>query len=384
MDDGLCCGSKYFQQKLAELEKRFPFGSKKKQNFVFTGLQISQKEDYSIHVDQEQYVKDINPICIGKTRRHQHDEPVSEEERQALRAVIGSLQYASTNTRPDLGSRLGWLQSQINRAKVSTLIDANRVLHEAKEHAKVRLIIHPIPIDDLRFVAFSDASFASEKCHDSHQGLIIMAAHKRIGENRSSVVNPIIWHSRKIQKVAVSTFSAEAMALAGAVDSLSWVRLFWAWLRNTSCPWKNADELLPQLPPAFSAIPQTATEDKIPSAQELEPFLQKLPKENSAIITTDCKSLYDLVSRTATPACQEIRTVLQAKLIKEHLQNGIQIRWVPSGAQIADALTKIMDSTVLRECLKVGQYSLHDETEILRSRADSRTRVKWLHHQQET
>ena len=200
VDDGLCCGSKYFQQKLAELEKRFPFGSKKKQNFIFTGLQISQKEDYSIHVDQEQYVKDINPICIGKTRRQQHDEPVSEEERQALRAVIGSLQYASTNTRPDLGSRLGWLQSQINRAKVSTLIDANRVLHEAKEHAKVRLIIHPIPIDDLRFVAFSDASFASEKCHDSHQGMIIMAAHKRIGENRSSVVNPIIWHSRKIQK----------------------------------------------------------------------------------------------------------------------------------------------------------------------------------------
>lgn len=384
VDDGLCCGSTYFQQKLAELEKRFPFGSKKKQNFIFTGLQISQKEDYSIHVDQEQYVKDINPICIGKTRRQQHDEPVSEEERQALRAVIGSLQYASTNTRPDLGSRLGWLQSQINRAKVSTLIDANRVLHEAKEHAKVRLIIHPIPIDDLRFVAFSDASFASEKCHDSHQGMIIMAAHKRIGENRSSVVNPIIWHSRKIQKVAVSTLSAEAMALAGAVDSLSWVRLFWAWLRNTSCPWKNADELLPQLPPAFSAITQTAMEDKIPSAQELEPFLQKLPKENSAIITTDCKSLYDLVSRTATPACQEFRTVLQAKLIKEHLQNGIQIRWVPSGAQIADALTKIMDSTVLRECLKVGQYSLHDETEILRSRADSRTRVKWLHHQQET
>lgn len=383
VDDGLCCGSKLFQQKLIELEKRFPFGSRKKQQFVFTGLQISQKADYSIHVDQEQYVKDIQPITIGKTRRQQSEEAVSEEERQSLRAVIGSLQYASTNTRPDLGSRLGWLQSQINRAKVSTLLDANRVLHEAKEHSSVRLIVHPIPIDDIRFVAFSDASFASEKCHDSHQGMIIMAAQKQIGDNRSSVINPIVWHSRKIQKVAVSTLSAEAMALAGAVDSLSWVRLFWAWLRNTSCPWKDPDMLLPKLPPAFSAIPHVTKEEPLPSARGLEPFLQKLPKENSSIITTDCKSLYDLVSRTATPACQEFRTVLQAKLIKEHLQNGIHIRWVPSGAQIADALTKIMDSTVLRECLKVGQYSLHDEAEILRSRADSRTRVKWLHHQKE-
>ena len=384
VDDGLCCGSQVFQQKLKELEMRFPFGSKKRQNFVFTGLQISQKEDYSIHVDQEQYVKDISPISIGKGRRQQSEESVSEDERQSLRAVIGSLQYASTNTRPDLGSRLGWLQSQINKAKVSTLLDANRVLHEAKEPANIKLIIHHIPIDDIRFAAFSDASFASEKCHDSHQGMIIMAAHKRIGENRSSVINPIVWHSRKIQKVAVSTLSAEAMALAGAVDSLSWVRLFWAWLRDINCPWKDSDSLLPKLPKAFSAIPQTDTEEKLPSSRELEPFLQQLPKENSAIITTDCKSLYDLVSRTATPACQEFRTVLQAKLIKEHLHNGIEIRWVPSGAQIADALTKIMDSTVLRECLKVGQYSLHDEAEILRSRADSRTRVKWLHHQKET
>ena len=384
VDDGLCCGSKYFQQKLEELERRFTFGSKKKQNFVFTGLQISQKADFSIHVDQEQYVKDIKPISIGKLRRQQKDEAVSEDERQGLRAVIGSLQYASTNTRPDLGSRLGWLQSQINKATVNTLLDANRVLHEAKEFASVRLIVHHIPLEDIRFVAFSDASFASEKCHDSHQGMIIMAAHKRIGENRSSVINPIVWHSRKIQKVAVSTLSAEAMALAGAVDSLSWVRLFWAWLRDTNCPWKDSDKLLPELPPAFSAIPQISQEPDLPTSRELEPFLQKLPKENSAIITTDCKSLYDLVSRTATPSCQEFRTVLQAKLIKEHLQNGIHIRWVPSGAQIADALTKIMDSTVLRECLKVGQYSLHDEAEILRSRADSRTRVKWLHHQTET
>ena len=45
------------------------------------------------------------------------------------------------------------------------------------------------------------------------------------------------------------------------------------------------------------------------------------------ILTTDCKSLFDLISRTAPPACQEFRTQLQAKLIKEHLHNGIQIRW---------------------------------------------------------
>ena len=96
------------------------------------------------------------------------------------------------------------------------------------------------------------------------------------------------------------------------------------------------------------------------------------------ILTTDCKSLYDLISRTAPPACQEFRTQLQAKLIKEHIQNGIQIRWVPSGAQIADALTKIMDCSMLRACLKSGWYSLHDEAEILRARSDKRSQLQWL------
>ena len=38
VDDGLCCGSKLFQEKLMALSKIFPFGSHKKRNFTFTGL----------------------------------------------------------------------------------------------------------------------------------------------------------------------------------------------------------------------------------------------------------------------------------------------------------------------------------------------------------
>ena len=200
-----------------------------------------------------------------------------------------------------------------------------------------------------------------------------------LGENRTSPINPIIWHSKKIQKVAVSTLSAEAMSLAGAVDMLSWVRLYWGWLLNTNLPWKEGDETLLQLPPAFAAIPPIEGDDTSATPpNDVQNLLGKLPKSNSAIITTDCKSLYDLISRTAPPSCTEFRTQLQAKLIKEHLANGIQIRWVPSAAQIADALTKRMDNTMLRECLRLGRYSLHDESEILKARSDSRARLNWL------
>lgn len=69
------------------------------------------------------------------------------------------------------------------------------------------------------------------------------------------MVNRIVWHSKKIQKAAVSTVSAEAMSLAGSVDIPSWARLYWGWLNNVGLKWKHADETLLQLPPAFAAIP---------------------------------------------------------------------------------------------------------------------------------
>eukprot|EP00435_Cladocopium_sp_Y103_P048969 s935_g14.t1 len=376
VDDGLCCGSAYFQEKLREVAKRFPFGSHKKHQFTFTGLRIHQQEDYSIHVEQTQYIKDIHPISLTRERRAQLESPVTEAERQSLRAVIGSLQYAAVNTRPDICSRLSWLQSEINRAKVGTLIEANRILHEAKSHADVKIVVKAIPNQDVRFVAFSDASFASAKNPSSHQGMMIMACNAAIGHNHKSDVSPLIWHSKKIQRVAVSTLSAEAMSLAGAVDVLSWMRLYWGWIQDVSIPWRQADQTLLKLPPAFAALMPVDSDDAFTPSSKVQEMLKNLPKTSDAIITTDCKSLYDLISRTAPPSCGEFRTQLQAKLIKEHLSSGIQIRWVPSGAQVADSLTKIMDNTMLRECLRIGRYCLHDEAEILKVRSDSRARLQ--------
>ena len=299
VDDGLCAGSKQFHEKLTLLEKKYPFGSHKSREFTFTGLKICQKTDQSIWVDQEQYVKDIHPIQISRERKQQPLEPVNESERQGLRALIGSLQYAAVNTRPDLCSRLGWLQSQINRAVVGTLIEGNKILHEAKMNADVTIKFQPIPVNDIRFIAFSDASFASAKVPDSHQGMLVMAGHKNISTNQNSPVNPLVWHSKKIQKVVVGTLSAEAMSLAGAVDILAWIRLYWAWIRDGKCQWQKADETLMQLPPAFAAIPPEDDSKSSPPPEAVQDALSKLPQTIKSIITTDCKSLFDLISRQA-------------------------------------------------------------------------------------
>ena len=63
VDDGLCCGSKLFQEKLMALSKIFPFGSHKKRNFTFTGLRIDQQPDHSIHINQDSIRQRYTPNC---------------------------------------------------------------------------------------------------------------------------------------------------------------------------------------------------------------------------------------------------------------------------------------------------------------------------------
>ena len=91
-----------------------------------------------------------------------------------------------------------------------------------------------------------------------------------------------------------------------------------------------------------------------------------LPK---AITVTDCKSLYDLVNRTATPSCEEFRTTLEVLLIRERCSENCSFRWIPTPLQVADALTKAMDPVLLRQVLALSSFQLYDETETLKRNA---------------
>ena len=360
VDDGICGGNRYFLSKLDQLETKYPFGSKKLHQFTFTGVEMNQLPDYTIQMSQSKYVKAINPIHLSKDRKEQKEALVTEDERQALRAIVGSLQYAAVNTRPDLSSRISHLQSSINHATIETLTFANQTLYEAKKHHDTTIQIQPIQVEDFRFLAFSDASFASKGNNSSQTGTLIMGTHKDINTNTSCPVNPIAWGSKKIQRVVTSTLAAETVSLNSVLDHLSWLRLCWAWILDSNTNWKQPSTTLKQLPETYS----TATYKS-----------QNLP---DSVAATDCKSLFDLVTRTAMPNCSEFRTQLNARAIKDLLAEGVSLRWVHSGAQLADSLTKIMDTTFLRETLRLGRYRLNDELEILKSRATNRNRLKWL------
>ena len=357
VDDGIGGGNEQFHEVIRLLEQKYPFGSKRVNAFTFTGIDLTQTEDHSIVMSQSTYVRKIKPIVIEPNRKTQEEMQVNESERGALRGLVGSLQYAAVNTRPDLSSRLSQLQSAINHAKIETLLEANKLLHEAKKYHDVHIKIRPIPYEDFRFMAFSDASFASHRKPDSHAGMIIVGTHQLITKNIQCPISPLSWGSKKIQKVVTSTLSAETTSLASALDQLAWLRLFWSWIHNPQTQWKQPEKTLKEIVPAITA----------PTFNEC-----------NDVAITDCKSLYDLITRTAPPSCSEFRVQLVARAIKDALQEGISVRWVHSGAQLADCLTKSMQCHFLRETLRLGTYKLHDEQSTLKERSQTRDRIKWL------
>ena len=173
-----------------------------------------------------------------------------------------------------------FLQAKLNSATIQDLLDANKLLHDAKVHKSTRIKIKSIPLKDVRFLSFSDASFATRSNAQSQKGCLILTASEAIGEWKSSDVSPIFWYSKKIARVVPSTLASEAYALSGALDVLSWLRLQWDWINSPSDRWKDPLNCLQQCPVAYAVV--------------------------------DCKSLYDLLQKTIVPQCQEYRTTLES------------------------------------------------------------------------
>ena len=44
------------------------------------------------------------------------------------------------------------------------------------------------------------------------------------------------------------------MLYLGALDLLSWTRMHWAWILKPSIPWKDTENTLKSLPPAFAVV----------------------------------------------------------------------------------------------------------------------------------
>jgi len=138
--------------------------------------------------------------------------------------------------------------------------------------------------------------------------------------------------------------SAEAYAMSSSLDKLTWIRTMWGYIKDPNFVWSR---------------PETS-----------------LKGEPKGIMVTDCKSLYDLVTKNAVPNCQEWRTTIEVMLLKEQSKDHTVCRWVSTAIMIADCL----NSTFMRTILQLGKFRIYDEDLTLKQNATRKYGVTWVNN----
>ncbi len=327
VDDFLIVGSEtcqHHQQFREEIRKSFRWSPWKEREFTMTGIDVCQLADFSIVISQARYLEDIEEIHI---RRHREKDAVAEAaEVSALRAVLGGLQWKSTQTGPQIAAGLSLLQSEIAKATVDTLHRANKLLREAKLQGQQGIRIHHFPgvtIRDLLMVGWTDGVLGNRPNGSSTGGYVCGVSTPDLKAGRLAQVSLVAWSSQKLDRVCRSSLAAEVQSCGNAEDLLWFCRLSWAEMlgmpTNRAC-------------------------------------YQESLRSVEALLIVDAKSMFDAMENESSGVgMREKRTGYEMQMIKESAKkSALDLRWVNSDAQLADALTKAAAVEKLQRFFAMG------------------------------
>lgn len=294
VDDFIWAGNKVFEDSVIErVRSLLDVGREESDVFKYVGLNLVSHDD-NISIDQTSYLSCLHPVSLDKCRLRNKDSVLNENELEALRTKVGQIMWVATQTRPDVMFEACSLTSSWKNARVSDVIELNKVIRKIKSEI-VKLNFQYLGDDEsLKLVVYSDASLGNMSDGGSQGGYVVML----VGDNRR--FSPIAWQSKKIRRVVRSTIAAETLALADAVDSAVYIAQLYA---------------------------------EITSGQ-LKSGL--LPIE----CITDNHSLYDTLHSTNHVGEKRLRIEISG--IKELIQSGqvSKVKWNSAKTQLADCLTK--------------------------------------------
>ena len=329
-----------FEAAVQSLRSRFPYRKWRVREGEFCGAYYRQQSDFSINMSQKAFAESLKPAHIAKGTRC--DAILTEAQIRVLRAINGSLNSLSSQSRPDLAVQTSLSQQAFPRPCIHNLRDANNAVRRARQNKDLEISFKPIPIDNLTICCHSDAAWANVGTH-TQAGYVLAFVDKALQEGEETFWTPFTWRSYKLPRAASSTLSAESQAMATATGTVEWMTLLL--LEAIDGPFEPRD------------------------AREL---LQKRPP----ILAIDCKSLFDhLISPSSPTSIEDRRTSIDVVIIRESLKlTGGHVRWLPTDRMLADAFTKDKSdpADLLRSCIKACRYQISEENTVLARQAEER------------
>ena len=331
VDDFLIAGNHQNQEFLSlrdKIKNLYRWGNWERGTFTMCGVKITQKLDYSFVLDQNKYVHEgLTLIDIPK----EADRPVNERELSQLRAVLGALQWKATQTGPHISSSLNALQSQVTKATLKTLKEANDLIKVTKLHDNQITIHHHnyAAWNELCSINWCDAAQGDRPDGGSTGGQVHgLAILQEITKGDWTPISLIGWNTSKLPRVARSSLAAEIQSMCIGEDESYLIRLMWGEINTTN-------------------------------GGQVDDIVNKVP----CILVTDAKALYDAsLSETSALGLKERRSGIELLALKENLQrNQITLKWVNSGAMLADPMTKGKMRHMMERFLKDPQWKIVED-----------------------
>ena len=316
----------------------FPIAEWETDLFEYTGATIKQEND-TIELYQTAYVNSrLETVDIPKDAVAEN--MADQITKQDNMSTIGALSWLASQTRPDLQAGVSLAQRRQKEPTYQDVKNTNKLVKLAQvgkgEPLKFTKVAQDF--DDLLLLVYHDAAWANASLDPdiddyddylasggqgvySQLGHILLLTGRRALTGQETPTMVMGWKSHACPRVCRSTFAAEVMSsLEG---------------------WEDALCLRSFIAGALHGRPRGVSEAE---ARELFPVVS----------LTDCKSVYDNVHRVGGPkAPSEKRLVVDLTALRrmvsdeaEHwgssLPHGKTLRWVHTGSQMADILTKVL------------------------------------------
>ena len=333
VDDFLISGDEQSEEWMNALQSfydRFKWSPWECNTYTHCGIRIREETDFSFSLDHSSFLENLEQIDFKGRPDH---ELITEEERTQLRGVLGALQWRSHQSTPMLAAKLGQLQSDITKATVSTLRQANKLAREAFQDRFISARINQLEVNDpkdVTFVMWSDAALANRRDLSSTGGFVLAATNQSMLRGDLAPLSLISWRSAKLQRKARSSLAAEAQALSEADQELMYTRLQWS---------------------EFCGFPI-----------DLKDTASSVSRIKGAVVI-DAKALFDVLQKkdlnSAGGGLRDKFSFLEVLCLLESLEkHQTDVKWVHSEIQLADALTKPLPHGVLQKVLIEGKWRL--------------------------
>ena len=167
---------------------------------------------------------------------------------------------------------------------------------------------------------------------------MILLTDKAILDDFTVPIAVLDWKSGMTQRVCRSTLAAEASHLADAVEAVDWTVVVLQEILTGTVNLKRWQDVATTVPRFWA---------------------------------TDCKSVYDYLTKEGTSMSKDKRMAIEGALLKETLRSpSTTLRWIDGSQNLADVLTKLgVDKSYLYRVLRAAEWSLVQDPAAAASKA---------------